>query len=141
VHKISRSDSCLNPLPIPTTYLLFFSYSLLTYAARFSIAKEHARKVAARLPPGEGLIYLEGMHSQTFEDSDMIPKFRQRRYFQYLSGVTDIPDCKLVYIISNDQLILYIPPLDTTRVLWSGVPLGLEECLEKSALLYILRYF
>lgn len=94
-------------------------------------AKTHARSVASRLPTKYGLIYLEGMPSQTFEDSDMSPKFRQRRGFLYMSGVVDIPDCKLVYNIETDHLTLYIPPLDPNTVLWTGMPLGLEECLKK----------
>lgn len=94
-------------------------------------AKTHARSVASRLPTKYGLIYLEGMPLQTFEDSDMSPKFRQRRGFLYMSGVVDIPDCKLVYTIETDCLTLYIPPLDPNAVLWTGMPLGLEECLKK----------
>ncbi|KAA8900332.1 peptidase M24, structural domain-containing protein [Sphaerosporella brunnea] len=94
-------------------------------------AKQHARNVAARLPTHDGLIYLKGMPSQLFEDSDMAPKFRQRRYFQYLCGVTDIPDCLLTYRLESDELTLYIPPLNPAAVLWSGMPLGVAECLKK----------
>jgi Xaa-Pro dipeptidase len=94
-------------------------------------AKAHARAVAARLPTNDGLIYLEGMYSQLFEDSDMPPKFRQRRYFQYLSGVTDIPDCCLTYRLESDELTLYIPPLNPAAVLWSGMPLSTDDCLKK----------
>ncbi|KAI5783598.1 putative Xaa-Pro aminopeptidase [Geopyxis carbonaria] len=91
-------------------------------------AKQHARNVAKRLPAGDGYIYLEGQRSATFEDSDMPPKFRQRRYFQYLSGVTDIADCALVYSLHTDKLGLFIPPLDPAAVLWSGLPRSREEC-------------
>lgn len=94
-------------------------------------ARTHARSAAELLPTKCGLVYLEGQVSATFEDSDMSPKFRQRRYFLYLSGVTDIPDCKVVYCLETDRLTLFIPPLDPSSVLWSGLPLGLKECRER----------
>ena len=94
-------------------------------------AKTHARRVAKLLPSDSGLIYLVGATSELFEDSDMGPKLRQRRYFLYLSGVVDIPDCELLYSISDDHLTLYIPPLDSEKVLWSGMPLSPQQCRRK----------
>ncbi|KAF8253603.1 Creatinase/aminopeptidase [Wilcoxina mikolae CBS 423.85] len=94
-------------------------------------AKQNARNVSTRLPSVCGLIHLVGTPSQNLEDSDMPAPFRQRRYFQYLSGVTDIPDCELLYCLETDELTLYIPPLDPSAVLWYGMPLGVKECLEK----------
>jgi Xaa-Pro dipeptidase len=118
----------------PTLYrltdALHISLSLPVPANKYP-AKQHARNVAARLPTNDGIIYLEGMPSQLYEDSDMSPKFRQRRYFQYLCGVTDIPDCLLTYRIESDELTLYIPPLNPAAVLWSGMPMSAEDCLKK----------
>ncbi|RPB06155.1 hypothetical protein L873DRAFT_1824840 [Choiromyces venosus 120613-1] len=69
-------------------------------------AKQHARNVARRLPTRNGLIYLEGMPEVLFEDSDEAIKFRQKRYFLYLTGVIDIPDCFVTYSIAHDKLTL-----------------------------------
>lgn len=43
------------------------------------LAKLHARKVAKELGVEEGLIYLPGLPTPLYEDSDMGPLFRQRR--------------------------------------------------------------
>uniref|UniRef100_L2FV31 Xaa-Pro aminopeptidase n=1 Tax=Colletotrichum fructicola (strain Nara gc5) TaxID=1213859 RepID=L2FV31_COLFN len=55
-------------------------------------AKLHARKVAAELNVSDGLVFLPGEPSREYEDSDMGPAFRQRRYFYYLSGA-NFADC------------------------------------------------
>ncbi|KAG0637026.1 peptidase M24, structural domain-containing protein [Tuber brumale] len=94
-------------------------------------AKQHARNVARRLPTRSGLIYLEGMPEVLFEDSDEAIKFRQKRYFLYLTGAVDMPDCFVTYSIAQDKLILYIPPFDPNQVLWSGFPPSIEDCIFK----------
>ncbi|CAZ79685.1 unnamed protein product [Tuber melanosporum] len=94
-------------------------------------AKQHARNVARRLPTRSGLIYLEGMPEVLFEDSDEPVKFRQKRYFLYLTGVVDMPDCFVTYSIAQDKLILYIPPFDPNQVLWSGFPPSITDCIFK----------
>lgn len=94
-------------------------------------AKQHARNIAKELQVKDGLIYLEGTPTVLFEDSDEAVKFRQRRYFLYLSGVSDIPDCYLTYSIQDDKLTLYIPPFNPSQVLWSGLPPSLEDCIYK----------
>ena len=43
------------------------------------LAKLHARKVVKELGFEEGLIYLPGEPTRLYEDSDMSPKFRQRK--------------------------------------------------------------
>lgn len=42
-------------------------------------AKNHARKVAQELGVESGIIYLIGEPENKFPDSDLSPKFRQRR--------------------------------------------------------------
>ncbi|KAF9872713.1 metallopeptidase family M24 [Colletotrichum karsti] len=94
-------------------------------------AKLHARKVAAELKAkGESLIFLEGEPSRTFEDSDMGPTFRQRRYFYYLSGA-NFADCAVTYEVARDRLILWIPYVEPRQVLWFGHTPGIAECLRK----------
>jgi Xaa-Pro dipeptidase len=78
----------------------------------------------------EGLIYLVGLPTEVYGDSDMGPQFRQRRYFYYLSGV-DFEDCTLAYDIGRDHLQLFIPPVNRRTVVWMGTTPGIEECEEK----------
>ncbi|KAG0646884.1 Aminoacylproline aminopeptidase [Hyphodiscus hymeniophilus] len=83
-------------------------------------AKLHARSVAKRLGTKAGLIYLVGLPSKLYEDSDMPVIFRQRRYFYYLTGI-DLPDCTVTYNIQRDQLRLWIPAERTGRdVIYNG---------------------
>jgi Xaa-Pro dipeptidase len=84
------------------------------------IAKQHARAVAKRLGVTEGLIYLPGTPSLTYEDSDQEVYFRQRRYFYYLTGL-NYPDCVVTYNIKRDGLYVWIPPPNTGRsVIYNG---------------------
>ncbi|KAK3295915.1 putative Xaa-Pro aminopeptidase [Chaetomium fimeti] len=90
-------------------------------------AKTHARKVANELGAKQGLIYLPGQDEKYYEDSDMGPTFRQRRYFYYMAGA-DFQGCAVTYDIRKDHLVLWVPRIDPKTVLWfGGVPTP-EEC-------------
>ncbi|KAI1947201.1 hypothetical protein LOZ12_000545 [Ophidiomyces ophidiicola] len=91
-------------------------------------AKQHARRVAARLRATKGLVYLMGQQTRLLEDSDQALPFRQRRYFFYLSGV-DEPDCHLTYDIGSDILTLYVPDFRLRRAIWTGPTLGRKQAL------------
>jgi len=78
------------------------------------VAKIHARAVAKHLGTKKGLIYLEGIPSMEYEDSDQPVFFRQRRYFYYLTGI-NLPDCTVTYNIQRDQLRLWVPAARTGR--------------------------
>ena len=54
----------------------------------------------------------------------------QRRHFFYLTGVS-LPDCALAYNIAKDHLTLFIPPLDPSSVIWSGLPLSPEDAVKQ----------
>ncbi|TVY43619.1 putative Xaa-Pro aminopeptidase [Lachnellula occidentalis] len=83
-------------------------------------AKEHARAVAKRLGVKQGLIFLPGVPSKTYQDSDQEIPFRQRRYFYYLSGISH-PDCLVTYDIGRDAVCAWIPPPNTGRkVIYNG---------------------
>jgi Xaa-Pro dipeptidase len=83
-------------------------------------AKLHARAVAKRLGVKEGLIFLPGTHSKTYEDSDQDVYFRQRRYFYYLSGI-NYPNCYVTYDIGRDWITAWIPVQNTGRtVIYNG---------------------
>ncbi|KAI1861343.1 uncharacterized protein JN550_010873 [Neoarthrinium moseri] len=96
-------------------------------------AREHAKKVAKELGVENGIIYLPGKLEQNWEDSDMGPPFRQRRYFYYLSGA-DFSGCAVTYDIGADNLILWIPYSPPQTVLWFGTTPSPAECLENSDL-------
>ncbi|KAM5353807.1 hypothetical protein ACJ41O_000457 [Fusarium nematophilum] len=93
-------------------------------------AKLHARKVAAELGAGDGLIYLPGEPTRLYEDSDQSPPFKQRRYFYYLSGV-NFPDCAITYEIAHDRLTLWIPYVEPRQVLWYGATPDAAEAMRR----------
>lgn len=53
---------------------------------------------------------------------------RQRRYFYYLTGC-NLPDSYLTYDIATEKSTLYIPPIEPDSVIWSGLPVSVEEAL------------
>ena len=94
-------------------------------------AKQHAQAVVRRLRLSQGLIYLAGQREIPIEDSDMTYPFRQRRYFYYLSGINE-PGCYLTYDVERDYLLLYIPPINPSTVIWFGRGLTLDKAKDKS---------
>lgn len=97
-------------------------------------AKAHAERVVeyirSKAPDATGVLFLEGRSAHLLEDSDEPVPFRQRRPFMYLTGV-DLPDCALIYDIETAKSTLFIPPVDPEGVIWSGLPLSIEEALAK----------
>ncbi|KAF2019256.1 putative Xaa-Pro aminopeptidase [Aaosphaeria arxii CBS 175.79] len=97
-------------------------------------AKTHAKKVVEwMLEKGAdrtGTIYLEAQKQKLLEDNDSEAPFRQRRYFYYLSGC-ELPDSYLTYDIQSEKLTLFIPPVEPEEVIWSGLPMSVEEALAK----------
>ncbi|KAK7402635.1 hypothetical protein QQX98_011615 [Neonectria punicea] len=93
-------------------------------------AKLHARKVAAELGVGDGLIYLPGEPTRLYEDSDQSPPFKQRRYFYYLTGA-DFPDCAVTYEMATDRLTLWIPYVEPRQVLWYGATPDAAEAMRR----------
>lgn len=97
-------------------------------------ARAHAKKVAEWIieKGGDktGTIYLEAQKAKLLEDNDSEAPFRQRRFFFYLSGCL-LSDSYLTYDISSDKLTLFIPPIEPDEVIWSGLPMSVEEAKEK----------
>ncbi|OJJ45595.1 hypothetical protein ASPZODRAFT_17047 [Penicilliopsis zonata CBS 506.65] len=89
-------------------------------------AKQHARRVAAKLGVSSGLVYLVGQPTINLIDSDQARPFRQRRYFYYVTGI-DEADCYATYDIEHDRLTLYIPDFDLSLAIWNGRTLTKEE--------------
>ncbi|KAG5942598.1 hypothetical protein E4U59_001012 [Claviceps monticola] len=97
-------------------------------------AKAHAKRVVDQIrkskPDANGVIYLEACATKMQEDNDSPVPFRQRRYFYYLTGC-DVADCSLAYDIQSGKSILFIPPVDADDVIWSGLPLSIDDALQK----------
>ncbi|KAF2469759.1 Creatinase/aminopeptidase [Lindgomyces ingoldianus] len=93
-------------------------------------AKQHARRVVEKLGVPDGLVYLPGEPQRNNEDSDMPRRFRQKRYFYYLSGCNE-PDCHLTYDIQNDTLSLFVPRINPKRVIWNGRGSTPAEAMDK----------
>ncbi|KAI0901603.1 peptidase M24, structural domain-containing protein [Annulohypoxylon nitens] len=97
-------------------------------------AKAHAKRVVeyirTKIPDATGVLYLEGRADKLLEDCDEPVPFRQRRAFFYLTGV-DEADCFFIYDIETGHSTLFIPPIDPDSVIWSGLPLSVEEALTK----------
>jgi len=95
-------------------------------------AKSHARRVVQWMrkknPSISGVLYLEGQKTRMIEDNDESMPFRQRRFFYYLTGCA-VPDCYFTYDIETDKSTLFIPPVETESVIWSGLPLSEDEAL------------
>ncbi|KKA28118.1 hypothetical protein TD95_002331 [Thielaviopsis punctulata] len=96
-------------------------------------AKAHARRVAkfiaAERPAGhKAILYLEGRQTKLLEDNDEPEPFRtsQRRAFFYLTGCK-LADCFFLYDSATDHSTLFIPPIDPDSVIWSGLPMSVDE--------------
>lgn len=55
--------------------------------------------------------------------------FRQRRWFYYLTGCL-LADCHFIYDLASETSTLFIPPVDPDEVIWSGMPVTVEEAKE-----------
>ncbi|KAH7120782.1 putative Xaa-Pro aminopeptidase [Dendryphion nanum] len=97
-------------------------------------AKAHAKKVKEWVlkkgGDAKGTVYLESQKQRLLEDNDSEAPFRQRRYFYYLSGC-ELPDSYLTYDFESEKLTLFIPPVVPEEVIWSGLPMSVEEAKEK----------
>ncbi|GJN81634.1 hypothetical protein PLIIFM63780_005169 [Purpureocillium lilacinum] len=98
-------------------------------------AKAHARRVLDILrqkapKAGSGVFYLESTRTKLQEDNDSPEHFRQRRFFYYLTGC-NMADCSVAYDAAADKLILFIPPIDPDDVIWSGLPVSIDDALAR----------
>ncbi|KAL2064094.1 hypothetical protein VTL71DRAFT_4588 [Oculimacula yallundae] len=95
-------------------------------------AKAHAKAVVKWMkkknPNVKGLLYLEGQKTRMIEDNDGEAPFRQRRYFYYLTGC-QLADSYFTYDIETEKSTLFIPPIEPESVIWSGLPLSVDEAL------------
>lgn len=81
---------------------------------RADLSKEHAA------------VFIAGEEIEGWKYCDTDRDFRQNRYFYYLSGC-EIPGSALLYSFKKDKLCLFLPNVDWDDVIWSGMPLSIEE--------------
>lgn len=97
-------------------------------------AKEHARRVLqhykSKTQSTEVAFFVSGEDLELYQYCDQTKPIRQNRYFFYLLGV-DIPGSHVLYQGKTDHLTLYLPDIDYDDVMWSGMPLSVEEALNK----------
>lgn len=95
-------------------------------------AKDHARRVIMHLQEKRSTenlaLFLSGEDLELYQYCDQTKPFRQNRYFYYLSGC-DIPGSHVIYRPAIDKLTLFLPDVDADDVMWSGMPLSLQEAL------------
>lgn len=99
-------------------------------------AKAHNLKVKnlllsknKKLSPDSTAVFIAGEEIEGIKYCDTTKDFRQNRYFYYLSGV-DIPGSSLLFNFENDKLTLFLPNVEWDDVIWSGMPMSLEEALK-----------
>lgn len=97
-------------------------------------AKQHARNVVSHLnikkSANQSAFFISGDGLVLYQYSDQTKPIRQNRYFFYLSGC-EVPDSHILYDTAKDKLTLYLPNIDYDDVMWSGLPISLEDAAKK----------
>lgn len=93
-------------------------------------AKEHSSRVHSHFKNKTNkdhvAFFISGENLELYDYCDQTKPIRQNRYFFYLSGVA-IPGSHVLYKGETDHLTLYLPNIDYDDVMWSGMPLSLED--------------
>lgn len=108
----------------PRNWLLFSHGTMSKYPAKL-----HCKTVYSHLKK-PAHIFISGEQDVLYQYSDQARPFRQNRYFFYLSGC-DIPGSHVIYNGPKDFLTLYLPDIDYEDVMWSGMPLSIQEAKDK----------
>jgi Xaa-Pro dipeptidase len=98
-------------------------------------ARQHALNVKRHLQAkvkdlSDYALFLSGSVQESYKYSDTAKVFRQERYFYYLTGC-NVPSSHVFYDLNREELVLFLPEIDYDDVMWSGMPLSLEEAQEK----------
>lgn len=103
-------------------------------------AKEHARKVAKNLKQfassknenvDNSAIVIETPELKSYPHCDQSQPYRCDRYFMYFTGCHDQPGCKVSYDLGEDKLVMYLPEIDWDDVMWSGMPMSIDQAKNK----------
>ncbi|CCH59868.1 hypothetical protein TBLA_0C00520 [Henningerozyma blattae CBS 6284] len=96
-------------------------------------AKEHNLRVKnlllktnTELSSDTTALFITGERIEPLKYCDEHKKFRQNRYFYYLSGV-NIPRASILYDFKTENLTLFLPNIDWDDVIWSGMPQSIEN--------------
>lgn len=71
-------------------------------------------------------VFISGEEIEPIKYCDITKQFRQNRYFFYLTGC-DIPSSSMLFNFKTEKLTLFLPEVDTDSVMWSGLPMSIEE--------------
>ncbi|QLL31748.1 hypothetical protein HG536_0B06140 [Torulaspora globosa] len=92
--------------------------------------KEHLLTRNQKWPAKSTAIFIAGEELEGVKYCDISKEFRQNRYFYYLSGV-NLPGCAILFNFSTEKLTLFLPNVDWDDVIWSGMPISLEEAAKE----------
>lgn len=130
----SKSSSIATPKPVnmasplPDAELLKTKYPA---KAHFKRVKQYMLSQATTTGSvAGGVVYLESSKSKLWPNSDQEQPIRQDRHFYYLSGC-ELADCFILYDIDSEKSCLFIPPLDPSEVIWSGLPVTEKDAIER----------
>ncbi|KAF5096483.1 hypothetical protein D0Z03_001605 [Geotrichum reessii] len=96
-------------------------------------ARSHAQRVAEQLGAefSDAVYLLTSPTLELYPYCDQTKPFRQDRYFNYLTGAHDLSAAAVTYDVKNDNLTLWLPEFDEEDVMWSGLPLNVEQAKKK----------
>ncbi|AGO13874.1 AaceriAGR008Wp [[Ashbya] aceris (nom. inval.)] len=75
-------------------------------------------------------IFISGEKLEGIKYCDQSKAFRQNRYFYYLSGC-NIPASSLLFNFNTEELTLFLPDVEKENIMWSGLPLSIDQAYEK----------
>lgn len=92
--------------------------------------KNHLLQKNKNISADSTAVFIAGEELEGVKYCDISKEFRQNRYFYYLSGV-NIPGCSLLFNFASEKLTLFLPNVDWDDVIWSGLPLSIEEAFKE----------
>lgn len=92
--------------------------------------KKHLFAQSSRWSSDNTAVFIAGEELEGVKYCDISKEFRQNRYFFYLSGV-NLPGCSILFNFSTEKLTLFLPDMDWDDVIWSGMPISLEEAAKE----------
>lgn len=100
-------------------------------------AKNHCLKVKQHFvskKPGLNVeksgLFISGGKVEPIKYCDQEKVFRQNRYFYYLTGC-NIPGSSVLFDFKTDKLTLFLPDVNEEDIMWSGLPMSIDEAEKK----------
>lgn len=101
--------------------------------------KKHLLKENPHLSAQSTAVFIAGEEVEGNKYCDTEKPFRQNRYFYYLSGV-NIPGSAILFDFKKDHLTLFLPNVAWDDVIWSGLPMNIEQATKEFDVDKILYY-